>query len=43
MKKSFKQLPKYPASTRDFSFVCDEDITVGEIEDAMRTAGVALI
>ena len=43
MKKSFKQLPKYPASTRDFSFVCDEDITVGAIEDAMRTSGVSLI
>ncbi len=43
MKKSFKQLPKYPASTRDFSFVCDEDITVGAIEEAMRTSGVSLI
>ncbi len=43
MKKSFKQLPKYPASSRDFSFLCDEDLTVGEIEDAMRTSGVSLI
>ena len=43
MKKSYKSLPKFPASTRDFSFLCDEDLTVGEIEDAMRTSGVALI
>ncbi len=43
MKKSFKALPKYPASTRDFSFVCEEDITVGEIEYAMRHSGVSLI
>ena len=42
-KKSYKALPKFPASTRDFSFVCDEDVTVGAIEDAMRHSGVALI
>jgi phenylalanyl-tRNA synthetase beta chain len=42
-KKSYKALPKFPASTRDFSFVCDEEITVGAIEDAMRHSGVALI
>ncbi len=43
MKKSYKSLPKFPASTRDFSFLCDEDITVGEIEDAMRKSGVAIL
>lgn len=42
-KKSYKALPKFPASTRDFSFVCNEEITVGAIEDAMRHSGVALI
>ena len=42
-KKSYKALPKFPASTRDFSFVCDEDVTVGAIEDAMRHSGVSLI
>ena len=42
-KKSYKALPKFPASTRDFSFVCDEEITVGAIEDAMRHSGVSLI
>ncbi len=43
MKKSFKALPKYPASTRDFSFLCDEDMTVGAIEFAMRRSGVSII
>ncbi len=42
-KKSYKALPKFPASTRDFSFVCDEEITVGAIEDAMHHSGVSLI
>ena len=42
-KKAYKALPKFPASTRDFSFICDEEITVGAIEDAMRHSGVALI
>ncbi|MBQ8496728.1 MAG: phenylalanine--tRNA ligase subunit beta [Clostridia bacterium] len=42
-KKSYKALPKFPASTRDFSFVCDEEVTVGAIEDAMRHSGVSLI
>ena len=42
-KKTYKALPKFPASTRDFSFVCDEEITVGAIEDAMRHSGVSLI
>lgn len=42
-KKSYRPLPKFPAVSRDFSFVCDEAITVGEIEDAMRNAGVSLI
>ena len=43
MKKSYKALPKFPASTRDFSFLCDEDITVGAIEDAMRKSGVSIL
>ena len=42
-KKAYRPLPKFPATTRDFSFVCDEEITVGAIEDAMRHAGVSLI
>ena len=33
--KHYKALPKYPASTRDFSFVCDEELEVGSIFDAV--------
>ena len=42
-KRAYKPLPKFPAVTRDFSFICDESITVGAIEDAMRASGVSLI
>ncbi len=42
-KKTYHPLPKFPAVTRDFSFVCDESITVGEIEDAMRASGVSIM
>ena len=42
-KKSYKPLPKYPASTRDFSFVCDEDMEVGAIEGVMQKAGGKLV
>lgn len=39
----YKPLPKFPAVTRDFSFVCDEDLTVGDIEAVMsRSAGKLL-
>ena len=41
--KSYKPLPKYPASTRDFSFVCDEDMEVGAIEGVMQKAGGKLV
>ena len=42
-KKSYKPLPKYPATTRDFSFVCDEDMEVGAIEGVMEKAGGKLV
>ena len=42
-KKTYHPLPKFPSVTRDFSFVCEEHVTVGEIEDAMRASGVSLI
>lgn len=42
-KKSYKPLPKYPASTRDFSFVCDEELEVGAIEGIMAKAGGKLV
>ncbi len=42
-KKAYKSLPKYPATTRDFSFVCPEELEVGSIEDTMQKAGGALV
>ncbi len=42
-KKAYKALPKYPATTRDFSFVCPEEMEVGSIEDVMQKAGGALV
>ncbi len=44
LKKHFKAnmkyapLPKFPDVVRDFAFVCDEGITCGEIEAAIRSA-----
>ena len=35
----YKPLPKFPASTRDFSFVCDDALEVGKIEKIMKRAG----
>ena len=34
----YKPLPKFPAVSRDFSFVCDEDLEVGTIEEVMAKA-----
>ncbi len=41
--KAYRPLPKYPATTRDFSFVCDEDMEVGAIENVMAKAGGKLV
>ena len=41
--KLYTPLPKFPAATRDFSFVCDEDIEVGTIEEEMAKAGGKLV
>ena len=35
----YKPLPRYPAVTRDLSLVCDEAVTVGELEAAIRDCG----
>ena len=32
----YKPLPKFPASTRDLSLICDEKLPVGEIEKAIK-------
>ncbi|MBR6680096.1 MAG: phenylalanine--tRNA ligase subunit beta [Clostridia bacterium] len=37
--KQYTPLPKYPASTRDFSFLCDESLEVGKIMAVMKKAG----
>ena len=41
--KHYKSLPKFPASTRDFSFVCDKELEVGKIEKIMAQAGGKLV
>ena len=39
----YKPLPKFPATTRDFSFVCPEEMEVGSIMSVMRKAGGKLV
>ena len=34
----YKPLPKFPAVSRDFSFICDESLEVGAIEEVMEKA-----
>ncbi len=41
--KLYTPLPKFPATTRDFSFVCDESLEVGTIQKAMKSAGGKLV
>ena len=41
--KAYKPLPKFPASTRDFSFVCDDALEVGTIEKVMKETNSKLI
>ena len=36
-------LPKFPSVTRDIAVVCEEKITVGQLEDCIRSAGGKLI
>ena len=37
--REYKQLPKYPASSRDFAFICDEDLESASVEEVLRKAG----
>ena len=39
----YKPLPKFPALTRDFSFVCDEELEVGTIEKVICKSGVSTL
>ena len=41
--KIYTPLPKYPATARDFSFVCDESLEVGSIFAEARKAGGKLV
>jgi len=41
--KVYTPLPKYPATTRDFSFVCEETLEVGTIFAEVKNAGGKLI
>ena len=41
--RDFKPLPKFPATTRDYSFVCDENVEVGHVEAVMRKAAGKLV
>ncbi len=41
--KLYTPLPKYPATTRDFSFVCEESLEVGTIFATAKKAGGKLV
>jgi len=41
--KKYKHLPKFPVVTRDFAFVCAEELEVGAIEKVMKKAGGKLV
>ena len=36
--KEYKALPKFPASTRDLSIVCDDSVPVADLEKAIKSA-----
>nr|MBQ4317942.1 phenylalanine--tRNA ligase subunit beta [Clostridia bacterium] len=37
--REYKQLPKYPASTRDFAFICGDELESATVEEVLRKAG----
>ena len=39
----FHPLPKFPAVTRDLALVCDESLTVGELESCITAAAGKLL
>ncbi len=41
--KTFQALPRFPATTRDLALVCDEAVTVGQLEDTIARAGGKLL
>ena len=40
---TYAPLPKYPGVQRDLSLICDEAVTVAQIEDVITTAGGKLL
>ncbi len=40
---TYTPLPKYPAVTRDLSFLCEEALTVAQVEDVIRQAAGKLL
>ena len=40
---TFTPLPKYPAVTRDLSLLCDEAVTIAELQDVITAAGGKLL
>lgn len=36
--KSYKALPKFPATSRDLSLICDDSIPVGQLEKAIKNS-----
>ena len=40
---TYTPLPKYPTVTRDLALVCDEALTVAQLEDCIRSAGGKLL
>lgn len=41
--KVYEELPKFPATTRDLSIICDESLPVGKIEEAIKSASGKLL
>jgi len=41
--KTYKSLPKFPATTRDIALLCDDDLTVAELEKTIRNSVSATI
>ena len=41
--KTYQPLPRFPAVTRDLSLVCDEEITVAQLQDCISAAGGKLL
>ncbi|MCR5826014.1 MAG: phenylalanine--tRNA ligase subunit beta [Oscillospiraceae bacterium] len=42
-KPEYRPLPKFPAATRDIAVVCAERVTVGALEDCIRSAAGGLL